>query len=651
MAEQPHAGNAPSWPQLQELLRDGDPAFVDELRQIADADLLGALAGPWYEDRRPASRRLLFDYLNRPLNAYRHEVLVKRLFKLAERATDDEVMGRFLVLFDRSIRRARRRRRHSEWQTFESRDAALALVRRWEAEGADNASLYEWNDRFHVYGRWTGEMIRIPRETEMPRGRIKEYRDYRGRIQTVSDLIIRLRMRETPPPDPKDLPQPYREKLKHFRLFSVHTRHYLRRRAWRYFRKLGKQQPERYIPAVANLLKLYEDPDVASGLALIDNWGLVHILFHHSPVLIAKANGWTLAEGRTLAELHPAPMYEALWRAAPRALIDLLKEARCRPVRQWAIHLIRAEHGAALAALPLDELLGLLAHEDAEVVTLAAEALRQASGLEGVTLDRWLALLETPNPAGLEILCELMATKVRPEQLTLAQVVGLAGSRPLPVARLGFTWLRSRKPQSDQDCRALLGLVEAEAEALRPELVRWAREVLNGSPLFQAGWVLEYLDSRHADVRAEGWAWLQQEPRARDDVQIWQRLLESPYDDVRLSLVADLEQRVAQGDPAAAAQAALDPELVRFLWASVLLNIHRGGRTKPVVVQQMVRRASRRPEEAPLLLPILGVALRSIRGPEWRAGLAGVVRLVEQHPELEGPMRQAFPELTWNRDS
>src|SRR5262249_14228871 len=89
----------------------------------------------------------------------------------------------------------------------------------------------------------------------------------------------------------------------------------------------------------------------------------------------------------------------------------------------------------------------------------------------------------------------------------------------------------------------------------------------------------------------------------------------------------------------------LDAGLLRFLWAAVLLNIHRGGRSKPVVVGQIVRRLERRPEEAPLLLPILSVALRSVRGPEWRAGLTGVVRLVERSPELGAAVQAAFHEL------
>ena len=41
-------------------------------------------------------------------------------------------------------------------------------------------------------------------------------------------------------------------------------------------------------------LKLYEDADLPGGLALLDSWGLMHALFHHSPVLLAKASGWRL---------------------------------------------------------------------------------------------------------------------------------------------------------------------------------------------------------------------------------------------------------------------------------------------------------------------------------------------------------------------
>lgn len=576
------------WAEVQELFARGDATFVERLRRIHNADKLADFAARWFVDRRPQARQMLRDYLSLPLNVYRHEVLVKRLFKMAEAANDDELMAHFLVLFDRSIRRVKRKK-------------------------------YDWQSQTVT------ETITAPRNTTMLRDIPRWWWQ-----QSSSEIWPQTRIH-----------------LERLRLFSVHTRNYLRRRSWRYFRKLGKEHPQQYVKAVSAALKLYDDMDVEDGLALIDNWGLVHILFHHCPALVAKAHGWTLAEGHTLAELRPAPMYEPLWEASPRAVFDLLREAQCRPVRQWAIHWLRRDPAKVRDAATLDEWLGLLFHDDSEVADLAAEMLRDASGLDRLSVERWMSLLESPNALALEVLCELIVGHIRAERIGLEDAVRLACSRPLPLAQLGFSWLQTKHPQSAADCQASLRLAGAEAEPLRPEMLRWARGVLSASPHFQAEWLLDFLDSRHADVRAEGWNWLEAEPRAREKVALWQRLLESPYDDVRLRLTAALEDRV-RGRKPAMDRDKMDTELLRFLWASVLLNIHRGGRTKPLVVTQMVRHLERKPDEAKMLLPILAAALRSVRGPEWRAGLSGVVTLMQRRPDLAAAVNQVFPELKWS---
>src|ERR1700730_1270313 len=84
---------AGSWALAEELYSRGDAAFVAELRRIHDAERLGNFATRWLTDSRPVARHLLIDYLSLPLNAYRHEALVKRLFKGAEKLGDDEVLG------------------------------------------------------------------------------------------------------------------------------------------------------------------------------------------------------------------------------------------------------------------------------------------------------------------------------------------------------------------------------------------------------------------------------------------------------------------------------------------------------------------------------------------------------------------------------
>ena len=506
--------NSGDWLLIQELLERGDPAFVEAIRAFHDAETLAGFAGTWYADRRAASRRLLLAYLDRPLNAYRHEPLVKRLFKLAEAAGDDEIMARFLVLFDRSIRRVRKTRHHYESREVGSQQEGDALARLWLARGFIRAGTSQtWRRRFYVYGAWAEEYLTVPHGTTMPRDvKTRRWRNPRTgeRINAQREMPVRMglsRMREGEP-----IPDAVRKRIEGLRLFSVPTRYYLRRRAWRYFRRLVRDHPERYVAAVSEALVRYEDADVADGLSLIDNWGLVHILFHHSPALVSKPNGWDLAEDHTLAELEPSPYAMALWDAAPQAFVDLLLRARCRPVRQWAILTLRRDPSAR-NRLSLEQLLGLLGHEDDEVVALAADWLREAPGVGSISPERWLSLIETARPLALERIAELMERHIAPDRLTWEQVVRLAASRPLPLARLGLVWLRSRTPRDEAECRALLRLSDAEALPLRPEMLRWVRGVLSDAPGFRPDWVLEWLDSRHADVRAEGLAWLREEPR------------------------------------------------------------------------------------------------------------------------------------------
>lgn len=647
-------GKSGDWLLIQELFERGDSSFVEALRAFDDAEVLGTFAARWFADRRPEARNLLFAYLDQPLNAFRHEPLIKRLFKLAEAAGDDAVMARFLVAFDRSIRRSTGQRVHYESQEVGDQATANALAASWRDRGYRSVNVWQnWRKRFLVSGQWTEPRVVPPRGDTMPRGTMKETFDYYswnarlGRYQTYSvpDWVFPLKLDPRSFRQGEPLPEEKRKALSQFRLFSLSTRKYLRRRAWRYFRRLGRTAPHRYIPAVTDALLLYRDADAANGLALLDNWGLMHILFRFSPVLVPNVDGWQVAPGRSLAELEPAPRYETLWAANPRALVDLLLRAPSRPVRGWAVRRTRRDPEAVVAVFPLEERLALLADDDPEVVALAGDLLRDDPGLANVPPARWLALAQTASPAALGLLCELVERHVRPEDVSLAEAVRLAVARPLPLARLGLTWLQSKAPQNAADCQTVLQLLEAQAEPLRAEILAWTRKALAQSPEFQPDWVQLWLDSRHEDVRTEGWRWLESESRVRDDVATWQRLLESPYDNVRLALVAKLDERTRGADLHRLRQGELDPELLRLLWASVLLNVQRGHRAKPHVIGQLLQRAESHPADLPQLLPLLAVALRSVRGPEWRAGLSAVVKLAERDEATAALIGQTFPEL------
>ncbi len=590
-----HQDAAPqgSWLLAEQLLESGDPEFIDELRRIRDADRLGAFAVTWYKDSRPASRRLLLEYLDRPLNAFRHEPLVKRLLKAACAAEDDDLMAQFMVAFDRCVRRERRKKRRFDWSTRE---------------------------------QWTEESIRVPTGTALLRPAKSVRLDLGWGRHYLSSV---------------------QKKLHILRLFSVSTRNYLRRRAWRYFRTIGKQNPQRYLNAVTRALAKYTDNDCADGLALIDNWGLMHVLFHDTDVLEARPAGWTLRDGKSLGNLRASPAFLDAWKASAVPLVELLSTARCRAVRQWAVQMLQAHHPAALQSMPLDTLLNWMCSDDAELAELAAAALLKASAASEIPVDRWLRLTEVANPQVQDRICDLMARLLSPHSLKLKEIVQLACSGMVPVARLGLQWLRTATPQSPEDCRVLLQVCDAGTESVRSELVEVLCRAIESSPHFRLEFVLEVVDSKHADVRSTGWNWLTANEQSANDVSVWQRLMETPYDDIRLRLATLLETHAARRDGSHILQRhQLAPESVRYLWASVLLNVNRGGRQKPGVVTGLVERLKQHPSEISVLLPILAVALRSGRSTEWRAALTGIVRLVEVRPELGATVSEMFPELS-----
>jgi hypothetical protein len=621
---------AGSWSLVEELYSRGDSGFVDELRRVHIADRLADFAPRWIGDRRPFARQALLDYLSRPLNCYRHEGLVKRLFKFAEKAGDDELMGAFLVAFDRTIRRVRKTITRHKQGTFASEAAAEAAIREWAADGYGNANTSRWSGRTYAYAWKTEEAVIMPANTVMPRP------DYQG-PRNARNPRTGARI-EVPPWRPSDAEI---QRLEQKRLlFSLPTRRYLRRRTWRYFRKIGKNSSKigktevtRYIRAAVGFLARYTDADTDSDIHLLDNWGLTHALFRYSRALVCPANGWEFAPGRSLADLAPAPRFESAWAADAQAVFDLMLAAQSRTVRQWAVWMLRKHHDAWLASQPVATLLRLADHADPDLSALGFDLLERAPDLAAVPVEEWLARLGGDDLEKLRRLSDLLTRRLNPDRVAAADAIKLAGYRSKPVAELGLTLLR-RKSFGEADAPSLLALVQAESDVVRLDLIRWLRDTLDGFGPAREKWVLEFLDSKHADVRAAGWSWLN-ESALQDNPTIWHHLIESPYDDIREPLVSTLTMRTATADP----------DAVRLLWATVLLNIARGGRHKPGIVTQLARRLSEHPAETDRLLPLLAVAVRSLRGPEFRAGLTGVVQLVENKPELLPAIRQRFPEL------
>jgi hypothetical protein len=367
-----------NWERLRRMFQAGAPEFVDALRQNTIAAALAPFAETWWTDPRIEAKRLLFAYLEKPLNAPRHEPLVKRLFKFADTTGDDAVMARFLVGFDRTVRRQRATRERYNYRRRQSE----------QYEAVVTPARHRSVARRPVVHR--GVVPAEPRAV------------HRGEVPVLgADAPL------PPPPGVAVLP-PARAHapgtLPAGRLHRAQALHRRRRaRRARAARQLGigpHSVPP--LPCAGG-----EADRVAAG-----------------------------GEG-SLSQLQPEPMFRKLWLRSSEPLFDLLVNAKCRPVSMWALGMLRKHFPERLQQLTLDELLDWIVSPNSALNELAVELLEARGGLEQVTIEQWLRITEGARADLLDRICELVARSVKPEQVSFADAVKLAMQRPVPLARLG----------------------------------------------------------------------------------------------------------------------------------------------------------------------------------------------------------------------
>lgn len=566
---------------LDEYFATGDDRFVDALLSFHVPGTLATLADRWKNDARPWARRQVLRYLEAPLVSAGHETVVKRLFKHFEAADDDEVIGAFAVAFDRQVRRKRGRR----W--------------RWDFQEKQGTEI---------------ELLETPRDSIPARARAG------ANGPVVADFKPAMQW-------------PGRK------LFSYHTRYYLRRRAWRCFRRLGHRRPADYSGAVAAMLARYRDDDLQLGENILDSWSLLHACFGESPILQFDASRVTLIDGAALRDLQPAPQFSDLWKseAAGKLLIDLLLNARAHLIRVWAIELLQRDHRGLLAAIPVSDIRRLLDHPDEQVQLTGAQLLEASTSLDKLTVADWLELLKVQSPTALETIVTLMSRHVRGDRLDLRQCVELARGKPVPVARLGLEFLRDRDVRTEADREIAADLAGARCASVAGAIAGWALARIGTPDAYRVDRIARFFDSLLRETREAAWTWLSPGVAGWDDPALWSRLVETPYDDVRLHFVRALERRLNAP--------ALDARALTAVWAAVLLGIHRGGRHKLTALRQISDAVRQNPDAAADLLPVLAVAIRSVRPPEARAGLAAVVAAVEARPAIAPLVAVVLPEL------
>ncbi len=584
----------------QDLLAAKDPALLEAVLALPDHDAATAFAEIWIQDDSRESRNLLVCYLDQPLETFGQEPIVKRMFKHAEQQRDHEVMAAFLVAFDRLVRRSWR-------QTWDYSTFGLGQTPQ------------------HVE-RLRARANRMPLRKTMTYGSGKHAWQYRL-------------------PVPADA-----------RLFTHRTRYYLRRRAWRYFRQLGYQQPEQYLDAVCSALIRYRDADLAQGENILDCWGLMHLAFGEHPGVDFNATHAQLNPGTAIADLTPAPCFPELWKspAAFEKLRDLLIAAQSHLVRRWAVELLRSEHATALAELELDFVLKLVRHKDPTIHTLGAELLPGSVAHTDLSLEAWLQLLPEDNPALAAQLCELIGERFNGGDVPIAQAIGLTLQRDPSIANLGLKFLQKSelaRTTGSEHLSQLASLAEAQCDAVIPRIVRFAlvgiarisETAVNASThdatrqIRDA--VLAFFEAPRQAVRAAAIEWLEahaEHPLIRNDGEFWQRVLETPFDELRLRLVSIVDQVAVSAEVQSSQRAA---------WRQVLINIHRGSRLKPFVIDRLRDAVAARPQSADVDLRALALAARSIRAPERRQALAALVQLYALQPEVRAAIDRELPEL------
>jgi hypothetical protein len=575
---------------VEECFEHQDGRFLELLRWPFQPARLAAFADRWKRDPRPWAREQKIAYLALPLGIPGHQPVVKRLFKQAEEQGDHELMGAFLVAFDRLVRRRRRKRIRYEY-------------------------LQETRQLLHH----EEERIELPRNTLIGTNPAEKAASVKGELtQRYWD--------------------PGRDSGQ--RLFSYATRRYLRRRAWRYLRRLAKKDGPAYVREIARALARFDETDFKQGEDLLESWGLMNACFRGHSALRFTPAAVKLKEGRALAELSAAPYRHEVWRTTEAAeiLFQLLLRAGARPVRTWARQMLEQLHASVLTQITPERLLLLLESDDQELQQFGASLLGQSTGAANWPIATWLALLETKDQSALAVVCEQFQRHVRKDRLDLTQCLSLATAKPTPVARLGLAFLKERPIVTSEDRHRLVGLGQARCGAVGGELAAWACGIVGSRDTYDREVVVALLDCLTAEVRQGAWQWLSAGPPTPEDPVLWCRLLETPYDDLRLAIVDHLQHKSSL--PGTSSKD-LTP-----IWTAVLVGVHRGGRQKQKAIDQIARAIVSRGEQSDQLVPVLTVAVRSIRKPEMRAGLAAIASIVDHRPDLEPLITRELPELT-----
>ncbi|HEY6036678.1 MAG TPA: hypothetical protein VIV58_20515 [Kofleriaceae bacterium] len=318
---------------------------------------------------------------------------------------------------------------------------------------------------------------------------------------------------------------------------------YLKRRAWRYLRLLGRALPDAYATFCVEVLRNYPADQGRYQSSLV----AAHIWAHEDMRWVRGTAGFSPPTGDAVLAKRA---YPAAWKLAPAPLLRLLESADNDAVCGWAIISLRGDHPLALRGVEPAWLarLGMrpFASIHAFVVTLLKDSPEfHQSKLRGLGLhDMVLGFLRSPAPDAQAYAIEYAAAHA--PEIPVAELVDLVEQGAAPVKAFAAARLEQMTPQQ-------LGLAVLARLLVQPA-APWAAAKLaqgfspsemsaqvfvdtaaRGAPAYNA--LVRFWNDKHATIPASYFTAALDDPRFASDYALRQ---------LTASFFAELAKRTAR---------------------------------------------------------------------------------------------------------
>ena len=228
-----------------------------------------------------------------------------------------------------------------------------------------------------------------------------------------------------------------------FQEVSAATRAYLRKRAWRYLRQLGRAVPDAYATFCVELLRHYP-----ADLGRAQSWVAAHIFKHGAMKYDRDSSSFTPPQK---PEDLAKRAYPDAWKLSPAPLLRLLETALNDQVCEFAILSLRTDHPLALRAVEPDWLARLGKRPLPAIHAFVVQLLRESPELHQSRLralglhDVVLGFLRSASAPARAYALEYAAAHA--PDIAVGELVELVETGEADVAKFAAARLEAMPPQ------------------------------------------------------------------------------------------------------------------------------------------------------------------------------------------------------------